>query len=68
MKLPCIADMMTDAEAGCAYEGAKEDYILTFEDQTKVRKIISTLWQALPNPKSKRKMMLYTSSVPLMVL
>lgn len=30
MKLPCIADMMTDAEAGCAYEGAKEDYILTF--------------------------------------
>lgn len=27
-KLPYIADMMTDAECGCPYKGAKEAYIL----------------------------------------
>ncbi len=54
-KLPCIADLMADAETGCAYEGAKEGYILTFEDPTKARKVISTLWEALPFPKGKKK-------------
>ncbi len=54
-KLPCIADLMADAEVGCAYEGAKEGYVLTFEDQAKARKVISTLWKALPFPKSKKK-------------
>lgn len=54
-KLSCIADLMADAEVGCAYEGAKEGYILTFEDQAKARKVISTLWEALPFPKNKKK-------------
>jgi len=54
-KLPCIESFMQDAEVGCAYEGAKEGYILTFEDQTKARKVIETLWDALPFPKSKKK-------------
>ncbi len=54
-KLPCIADLMADAEVGCAYEGAKEGYVLTFEDHAKARKVISTLWEALPFPKSKKK-------------
>lgn len=53
-KLPCIADLMTDAEVGCAYKGAKEGYILSFEDQPKARKVISTLWEALPFPKKKK--------------
>lgn len=54
-KLPCIADLMTDAECGCPYEGAKEAYILDFTDTRKVRKVIGILWDNLPFPKSKKK-------------
>lgn len=54
-KLPCIAELMADAETGCAYEGAKEGYILDFHDQSKTLKVIETLWEVLPFPKSKKK-------------
>lgn len=54
-KLPCISELMADAEVGCAYEGAKEGYILSFDDQNKARKVISTIWEELPFPKSKKK-------------
>lgn len=54
-KLPCIEELMKDAEVGCAYEGAKEGYILPFDDQAKARKVISVLWESLPFPKSKKK-------------
>ena len=54
-KLPCIADLMADAECGCPYEGAKEAYILDFNDRHKVITVIETLWDNLPFPKSKKK-------------
>ncbi len=54
-KLDCIAPLMADAETGCAYEGAKEGYILDFSDQRKAREVISILWEALPFPKKKDK-------------
>lgn len=54
-KLDCIAPMMVDAETGCAYEGAKEGYILVFSDPRKARQVISALWEALPFPKKKKK-------------
>lgn len=54
-KLPCIADLMRNAEVGCAYEGAKESYILDFEDRGHARKVISALWEELPFPKKKTK-------------
>lgn len=54
-KLPCIADLMSDAETGCAYEGAKEGYILDFHDRQKALKVIGTLWKELPFPKSKKR-------------
>ncbi len=54
-KLPCIADLMADAECGCPYEGAKEAYILDFRDLHKTLKVISTLWEELPFPKSRKK-------------
>lgn len=54
-KLPCIAELMADAETGCAYKGAKEGYILNFHDRQKVLKVIETLWEELPFPKSKKK-------------
>lgn len=54
-KLPCIADLMANAECGCPYEGAKEAYILDFRDMHKTLKVISTLWEELPFPKSRKK-------------
>lgn len=54
-KLPCIADLMTDAETGCAYEGAKEGYILDLHDPRKALTVIETLWHHLPFPKSRKK-------------
>ncbi|MDE5997712.1 MAG: transcriptional regulator [Muribaculaceae bacterium] len=54
-KLPCIADLMADAECGCPYEGAKEAYILDFTDTHRVLKVIEVLWDKLPFPKSKKK-------------
>lgn len=54
-KLPCIAAMMSDAECGYPYPGAKEAYILDFTDTGKVLRVIETLWSALPFPKSKKK-------------
>ena len=54
-KLPCIAGLMADAECGCPYEGAKEAYILDFSDSHKARKVIKTLWDKTPYPKSKKE-------------
>lgn len=54
-KLPCIADIMADAETGCAYEGAKESYILPLDDPSTTRKAISALWNSLPLPKPKKQ-------------
>lgn len=54
-KVDCIAPLMTDAETGCAYEGAKEGYILNFSDQRKAREAISIHWEALPFPKKWKK-------------
>lgn len=54
-KMPCIAELMADAETGCAYKGAKEGYILEFNDRQKVLKVIQTLWEVLPYPKSKKR-------------
>ena len=54
-KLPCIAEMMVDAECGCPYPSAKEAYILDFTDSRKVLNVIEALWNDLPFPKSKKK-------------
>lgn len=54
-KLPCIADLMADAECGCPYEGAKEAYILDLADTHKVLKVIEMLWDKLPFPKARKK-------------
>lgn len=54
-KLPIIADLMANAECGYPYEGAKEAYILDFRDLHKTLKVISTLWEELPFPKSRKK-------------
>lgn len=54
-KLPCIAELMVEAECGCPYEGAKEAYILDFSDRGKTLKVIEAVWEELPFPKPKKK-------------
>lgn len=54
-KLDCIVPLMSEAETGCPYEGAKESYILDFTNQRKAREVVSILWDALPFPKKKKK-------------
>ncbi len=55
-KLPCISELMADAECGCPYQGAKEAYILDLTDRHKVLKVIEEIWAAIPYPKSKKKL------------
>ena len=52
---PAIADLMTEAEKGFPYEGAKEHYILDIEHGREAVKVVRALEQALPYPKPKKK-------------
>lgn len=52
-KLPCIAELMADAERGFPYPGAKEAYILNLHDTASTLKAIGILWDELPHPKNK---------------
>lgn len=54
-KLPCIEDLMADAETGTPYPGAKEAYILDLSDRPTALKVVAKLWEVLPFPKSKTK-------------
>lgn len=54
-KHPSISGLMAGAETGCAYAGAKEGYILSFDDSTLARRVISTLWEELSFPKKSNK-------------
>ena len=54
-KLPVIEDLMSGCETGKPYDGAKEHYILDLNNPSFVRTVISTLWDELSFPKSKKK-------------
>lgn len=54
-KLPVIAELMTGADTGFPYDGAKEHYILDMEHRDKAIEIIETLLPAIPYPKKKKK-------------
>ncbi len=45
---------MVNAECDSPYQGAKEAYILDFADTRKVLKVVETLCNDLPFPKSKK--------------
>ena len=53
-KLPCLEEMMYNAETGHPYAGAKEAYILDTSDRNLIRKVIPVLWDNLPLPKKKK--------------
>lgn len=46
--------MMADAGTGCACQGAKEGYILDFQNPKTALEVIGRLWEVLPFPKSRK--------------
>ena len=54
-KLSAIAELMTGADTGFPYDGAKEHYVLDIEHRDKAIDIIETLLPAIPCPKKKKK-------------
>ncbi len=50
-----IEDMMSDAECGCPYDGAKEHYILDIEHGDDAKRVVRKLAEVLPYPKKKTK-------------
>ena len=53
-RLPELSDLMSDAESGIPYEGAKEHYILDVEHKTILQEVVSRLWKYLPYPSQKQ--------------
>ena len=54
-KLPCIEEMMGEAETGNPYKGAKEHYVLDIDNAVFVQKVVGKLVEVTPRPKSKRR-------------
>lgn len=53
-RLPELSDLMSDAESGIPYEGAKEHYILDVEHKAVLQEVVSRLWKYLPYPSQKQ--------------
>jgi TfoX/Sxy family transcriptional regulator of competence genes len=53
--LPCLDDLMSDAEKGCPYNGAKEHYILDIDNRELVFAVVSALEPVIPVPKPRKK-------------
>ena len=54
-KLDEIKDIMTDAETGVPYQGAKEHYILDIENTELVRAVTAIIEPITPLPKPREK-------------
>ena len=54
-KLTEIEELMSGAECGVPYDGAKEHYILDIENRELTEKVVEVLEQVTPVPKKKPK-------------
>lgn len=50
-----LSDLMSDADRGIPYDGAKEHYILDIENSELVREVIEILERITPLPKTRKK-------------
>ena len=50
---PQLEELLKGAEIGKQYPGAKDHYILDETNPTLIRKVISIIWDILPEPKRK---------------
>lgn len=53
-KLEALKDIMADSETGIPYEGAKEHYILDFENEPLFKSVVEILESITPLPKKRR--------------
>ncbi|MFT8356086.1 MAG: hypothetical protein ABF780_04925 [Bifidobacterium aquikefiri] len=53
--LPCIENLMGDAERGIPYPGAKEHYMLDFENRELALPVIAQLEEVTPVPRKKQR-------------
>lgn len=53
--LPCIGMLMTDADRGCPYRGAKEHYILDTDNMDLTRNVVAALLPVTPVPKPRKR-------------
>lgn len=51
----CIRDLMSNADKGAPYQGAKEHYILDIDNSARSREIVTLLEQVTPVPKPRKK-------------
>lgn len=54
-KLPCLDDVLADAETGFPYDGAKEHYVLDIENRELVEQVIGILEPITQIPKKRKK-------------
>lgn len=54
-KLPELKELMSGAECGVPYDGAKEHYILDIENRELTAKAVEILEQITPVPKKRTK-------------
>ena len=50
---PQLEELLRGAEIGKPYQGAKDHYILEGTNPALIRKVISLIWDILPEPKRK---------------
>lgn len=53
--LPCLDELMANADRGYPYNGAKEHYVLDIEDRDLTTAVIEALLPVIPVPKPKKK-------------
>ena len=54
-ELPCVEELMPQAERGFPYEGAREHFLLDIDDAVLCREVILRLREVTPLPKKKRR-------------
>ena len=50
---PQLEELLKGTEIGKPYQGAKDHYVLEETNPTLIRKVISLIWEILPEPKGK---------------
>ena len=53
--LPCLDELMIEAEKGFPYDGAKEHYILDIDNAELTSAVVAALELILPLPKPRKK-------------
>ena len=53
--LPCLDELMRDADKSCPYNGSKEHHILDIDDKELVCDVVAALEPVIPVPKPRKR-------------